>query len=198
MSTATSLSLLIDYHLIRFYKGLTLKEQPISLIAEESSALSSVQLPSPASSSASTSSVSELEPTKKRAKIQVIHEDDDEDVDMITPIKSTSETNALSSHEDHQFKQANNSYIYCPEAHHLSTNNEDEQESNSKEFELPIISLLLPSVSLNGILPEINNHIDNPEQTLLEVSCQILNINVYPFYPDVSSGRLPSIAIGSL
>jgi hypothetical protein len=185
----------------RFYKGLTLKEQPISLISEESSALSSVQLQSSPSSATSSSPVNEIEPTKKRARIQVIHEDDDDDVDMISPIKSSSSSsgeNALSSHEDHQFKQSNNSYIYCPEAHHLSSNNEDEEENKSKEFELPIISLLLPSVSLNGILPEINNHIENPEQTLLEVSCQILNINVYPFYPDVSSGRLPPIAIGSL
>jgi len=172
-----------------FYKGLTLKEQPPSppLPSETKVEQTSLQ----------AQSSSDLEPKRKRAKIQVINEEEDDPFIPMAKTSSSSSTppHALSSIESSEIKPSNNSYIYCPEAHQLVS----ETANAPNDFEFPIVSILLPSVSLSGILPDITNHIDNPEQTLLEVSCKILNINVYPFFPDVSSANIvPPIAIGSL
>ena len=147
--------------------------------------------------SLATQTSGDIEPKRKRAKIQVINEEEEDPFIPITKTTSHSPPHALSSiNEANEMKPSNNSYIYCPEAHHLLT---DTTSTPTDNFEFPIISILLPSVSLSDILPEITNHIDNPEQTLLEVSCKILNINVYPFFPDVSSRSIvPPIAIGSL
>ena len=84
---------------------------------------------------------------------------------------------------------SNSTFIYCSEAHQLTVPveyEEQEKRYESKENEdlLPIITLLLPTSVLNDTFPYLNEYIEDPD-TLMEVTCRILNITVYPFFPTV-------------
>jgi len=64
----------------------------------------------------------------------------------------------------------NANYIYCPEAHYISPAS---ASSDGPE----IVALLLPASVLNGTLYGNQNNLDS---SLLEVSCQILNLHMWP------------------
>ena len=85
---------------------------------------------------------------------------------------------------NHQYhSEPENSFIYCPDAHQVynpSASSEPIVQSGP-----PVITVLMPSSALNGTIPDMEYFLDDPENSLLEVTCQILNITVYPFYPDI-------------
>jgi len=73
------------------------------------------------------------------------------------------------------------SVIYCSEVQTLSVSPNNDN-----------LTVLLPASAFNGTIP-----LDESENALLEVSCQILNITVFPFYPGVD-GRLDFPMINSI
>jgi len=93
---------------------------------------------------------------------------------------------SLEQSEEEEIKTSSDtSYIYCSEAHPLSVTSNPPSSSAAP----PVVTVLLPASALNGTIPHMDSFLDEPDNTLLEVSCQILNITVYPFYPGVD-GRL--------
>merc|ERR1712137_618275 len=76
--------------------------------------------------------------------------------------------------------QENNTFIYCSEAHQITTPIQSEETDGA-----PVITILLPAAVLNGTLPYLDDLVSEPENSLFEVSCQVLNITVFPFYPTV-------------
>jgi len=55
----------------------------------------------------------------------------------------------------------------------------------------PIINVLLPAAVLNGTIPYMDDIVSDPENALLEVSCQVLNITVFPYFPTVDHLAVP-------
>jgi len=88
-----------------------------------------------------------------------------------------------------ELKATAETFIYCSEAHQLSVPSSQPVHNT----ESPTITVLFPSSALNGTIPHLESYIDDPENSLLEVSCQILNITVYPFYHRVDGSNLPLI-----
>ena len=76
-------------------------------------------------------------------------------------------------------KPTNSTYIFCSEAHEVSS-----PIVRSEQGSASVITLLLPASALNGSIP-VENFVDDPENSLFEVSCQVLNIAVFPYYPTV-------------
>jgi len=78
------------------------------------------------------------------------------------------------------------SYIYCSEAHEVV--NDDVPVISSVNNERPTITILLPANVLNSSLPYVDDIVVEsgyPEDTLFEVSCQILNVALSSVIPSV-------------
>jgi hypothetical protein len=76
-------------------------------------------------------------------------------------------------------KSSNNLFIYCSEAHQLSSSNNIHE--NGEDLN-PTITFLLPPSALNNSIPFIEEYIEEHDSSLIELTCQILNIAVYPMY----------------
>lgn len=75
-------------------------------------------------------------------------------------------------------RPGNSSYVYCSEAHQIITasgGNSGSLDSDS------MVTILLPAGVLNGTIP-LHLIDDNPDASLFEVSCRILNITVFPYF----------------
>jgi len=130
---------------------------------------------------------------KRRPKVEIFEDHDDYDVQeepfSLTVVENNSPPLLFASdHPDSRLSDTS-SYIYCSEAHQLAV----PVSQPPPTAEPPTITVLLPSTALNGTIPHLE-YLDNPEQSLLEVSCQILNITVYPFYHGVDGSDLPLIS----
>jgi hypothetical protein len=68
----------------------------------------------------------------------------------------------------------NTSYLFCPQAHHVIPANNSNQHPSKPD----VVALLIPSNMLNGTLPNYSQQ-ENPS-SLLEVSCQVLSLNIWP------------------
>jgi len=121
-----------------------------------------------------------------------------DDVDFTLTIGATKNQDIIQSHSNvpvvvqqqpSQVKPSNASFIYCPEAFEVTSNVVSTPQNMN---EPPVITVLLPAGVLNGTMPLINEMVDNPDESLFEVSCQILNITVFPYFPTADhlvSGR---------
>lgn len=103
---------------------------------------------------------------------------------MLVDPKSSKPSLEQSREQEIKPPTESSSYIYCSEAHPLQVSSAPPSTDAP-----PVVTLLLPASALNGTIPQMEYFLDEPENSLLEVSCQILNITVYPFYPGVD-GRL--------
>lgn len=81
-----------------------------------------------------------------------------------------------------EIKTTNSSFIYCSEAHQLSTSGTIYE---SREDFNPTITFLLPPAALNNSIPFIDEYLQEHESSLIELTCQITNIAVYPTYADL-------------
>lgn len=68
--------------------------------------------------------------------------------------------------------------IYCAETHRLGVDFGDVITSEDKT----IISFLLPASALNGTISYTPELVPDPENTLFEVSCQVLNVTIFPYH----------------
>jgi len=104
-------------------------------------------------------------------------------------IQSQSNVPVVVQQQPSQVKPSNTSFIYCPEAFEVTSNVVSTPQNMN---EPPVITVLLPAGVLNGTMPLINDMVDNPDESLFEVSCQVLNITVFPYFPTADhlvSGR---------
>jgi len=69
--------------------------------------------------------------------------------------------------------KSNGSFVFCSEAQQVTNLYEGSQSVTNA----PLITFLLPADVLNGTLP-LRSH---DESSLLEVSCQVLNISIFPW-----------------
>lgn len=125
----------------------------------------------------------EVFPEPKKQKIVAEEhawiEDDDDELEAEFEY-SVPQQVIIPSSDINKSSQSNNSFIYCSEAQRL---NPVETPLFSNDG-APVISILLPSGVLNGTIPQIDHMLTDPDNSLLEVSCQILNIEVYPYFPN--------------
>jgi len=102
----------------------------------------------------------------------------------LVPMKSTNSDSLLDSLQIKETvtnelvprRNPNAAYIYCPEAHHLAPL----VSTSGPEM----VALLLPASVLNGTLYRTQPNI---ESSLLEVSCQILNLHMWPINSSYTS-----------
>jgi len=107
--------------------------------------------------------------TRKRMKIsEESYSDDDGSNKGLVPLDAIPVKRNVES-ELVPRRNPNASYIYCPEAHHLAP-------ATSTNSGPEMIALLLPASVLNG---SIHGNL-NLDSSLLEVSCQILNLHMWP------------------
>lgn len=111
------------------------------------------------------SSPKQLDPKRKRMKIS---EDEHQPKDKSLVPFSSSQVES---------KFNNTSYIYCPQAQQLTPSS---SSANRTPGEFPeVVALLIPSSFLNGtLLP--NNQQAQVDSSLLEISCHVLSLNVWP------------------
>jgi len=69
--------------------------------------------------------------------------------------------------------KANGSYVFCSEAQQVTNS----YEGSQRVADSPLITFLLPADVLNGTLPLHSGD----DSSLLEVSCQVLNISIFPW-----------------
>merc|ERR1712137_260083 len=129
-------------------------------------------------------------PEPKRPRVELLDKDDvdsdsgywieEEPLDFGIPEKPYHSQIVVSQSSSEIKPQENNTFIYCSEAHQITTPIQSEETDGA-----PVITILLPAAVLNGTLPYLDDLVSEPENSLFEVSCQVLNITVFPFYPTV-------------
>jgi len=132
-------------------------------------------------------------PQTKRAKVELVTELDDadweEEIDsgFTVAVPNNKPSHQIVVRPETETKPANSSFIYCSEAHQLTGPIIESPPQNDG----PIINILLPAAVLNGTIPFMNDLISEPENSLFEVSCQVLNITVFPYFPTVDHLAVP-------
>ena len=125
-----------------------------------------------------------VEPKAKRSRITVQPEPEPQsELPATVPTKSAKAALTLSSAAaatandllPHLAKDE--SVVYCAEAYRIPPAGSDAQLPLTKRAFPPVFSLLLPPSALNGTVPNIDKLDPN---SLLDVTCQIMSINVVP------------------
>jgi len=121
-------------------------------------------------------------PPIKRARISELMDEakwnDETPLAIGSPEKPRSSQLVLSPPRVPEAKPGNASYVYCSEAHQLITATSDSEKLDFGS----IVTVLLPAGALNGTVP-VHLIDNNPAGALFEVSCRILNITAFPYFP---------------